>query len=31
MKTVQEIYNEKVMTAEKALELIQDRDYIFSA
>lgn len=31
MKTIQETYKEKVMTAEKALELIRDRDYIFSA
>lgn len=31
MKTIKELYNEKVMSAEKALELIKDGDYIFSA
>ncbi|MBF0580261.1 4-hydroxybutyrate--acetyl-CoA CoA transferase [Erysipelotrichaceae bacterium RD49] len=31
MKTVQDIYNEKRMTAKEALGLIQDHDYIFSA
>lgn len=30
-KTIQELYNEKKMTAEQALELIQDGDYMFSA
>ena len=31
MKTVQEQYREKCMSAEQLLELIQDRDYLFSA
>lgn len=31
MKTIKELYEEKVMSAEKALELIEDGDYIFSA
>ena len=31
MKTIQEMYKEKVMTAEQALTLIQDGDYMFSA
>ena len=31
MKTVKEMYQEKLMTAEQALELIQDGDYMFSA
>lgn len=31
MKTIKELYDEKVMSAEKALELIKDGDYIFSA
>ena len=31
MKTIQEIYQSKVMSADRALELIQDGDYIFSA
>lgn len=31
MKTVQDIYNEKKMSAREALALIQDHDYIFSA
>ncbi len=31
MKTVQELYEEKKMTADQALDLIQDGDYIFSA
>ena len=28
MKTIQEIYQSKVMSADRALELIQDGDYI---
>jgi len=31
MKSFEEIYREKKMTAEQALELIQDNDYMFSA
>lgn len=31
MKSIKELYDEKSMTAEKALELIKDGDYIFSA
>lgn len=31
MKTIKDLYEEKVMSAEKALELIEDGDYIFSA
>ncbi len=31
MKSFQEMYNEKKTSAEKALELIQDNDYMFSA
>ena len=31
MKTIQEIYQSKVMSADRALELIQDGDYLFSA
>ncbi|WP_125143585.1 acetyl-CoA hydrolase/transferase family protein [Clostridium transplantifaecale] len=31
MKSFEEIYREKVMTAEEALELIKDGDYMFSA
>lgn len=31
MKTVKELYNEKLMTADEALDLIQDGDYMFSA
>ena len=31
MKSFEELYNEKKMSAEQALELIQDGDYMFSA
>ena len=31
MKSISEMYNEKVMTADQALDLIQDGDYMFSA
>ena len=30
MKTIQEIYQSQVMSADRALELIQNGDYIFS-
>ena len=31
MKNLKEIYSEKLMTADEALELIKDGDYMFSA
>lgn len=31
MKSIQEMYQERLMTAEQALELVQDHDYLFSA